>query len=135
MPYVHLHNPVSYIHFSFHVDVLEGLGSKSVLPQCLMTSRHGAVRRARREYPIDTGLAHLVITLRVDKESHIGVQVPRGFADGTDLYTELARPIPTRNDIPSSSPLLGRPFRTGGMVLAMSGEERMKAEEVSRSSC
>lgn len=100
-----------------------------------MTSRHGAVRRTRREYPIDTGLAHLVITFRVDKESHIGVQVPRGLADGTDLYTGLTRPISTSNDIPSSSPLLGRPFRTGGMILAMSSEERMKAEEVSRSSC
>jgi hypothetical protein len=37
------------------------------------------------EDAVDARLAHLVVALRVHEELHVGVQVPRRFADGANV--------------------------------------------------
>lgn len=86
----HLHHSAPNVNLPLHVDILERLLPKSILPQCLVTPCHGTIRGTRREYPVDAGLAHLVIAFRVNEEPHVWVQVSRGLADGADLWEQLA---------------------------------------------
>jgi hypothetical protein len=85
----HVHHAPPDIHFSLNADILKGLLAEAVLAKGLATSGDGAASRARRENSVDTRLAHLVVALRVDEESHVRVEIPRGLADGADFYHKI----------------------------------------------
>lgn len=81
-----MHHAPADIHFSLNSDILKGLLAEAVLAKGFATSSDGAASWTRRENSIDTRLAHLVVALRVDEESHVRVEIPRRLADGADLY-------------------------------------------------
>ena len=83
---LHVHHAPPDIHFSLNADILKGLLAEAVLAEGLAASSDRAASWTRREDSVDARLAHLVVALRVDQESHVRVQIPRGLADGADLY-------------------------------------------------
>jgi hypothetical protein len=73
---LHVHHAPPNIHFSLNPNVLKGLLAEAVLSEGLAASCDGAASWTRREYSVDAGLAHLVVTFRVDEKSHVRVEIP-----------------------------------------------------------
>jgi hypothetical protein len=86
---IHVHHAPPDIHLSLNSNVLKGLLAKAVLAEGLAAPSDGAASGTRGEYSVHAGLAHLVVAFRVDEESHVRVEIPRGLADGADLYERL----------------------------------------------
>lgn len=84
-----MHHAPPDVHLSLNSNVLKGLLAKAVLAEGFAASSDGATSRARGENSVHAGLAHLVVAFWVDEESHVRVEIPRGLADGADLYERM----------------------------------------------
>lgn len=81
-----------------------------------MTPCNGTKRRTVREDAVNTRLAHLVVTFRVDQKAHVRIEVAFRFADGAVVCTPMSTYLEVSRKegaLPSSS---SRGFLVGSTV-------------------
>jgi len=67
------------------LEILERLLPELLLPYRTRTAGDGAGSWASGKYAIDARLAHLMVAYRTDEETHVLIEIARGFADGADI--------------------------------------------------
>ena len=77
--------PSSNINLPLYCNILKRLLSESLLSQGSSAARNRTRGRSLGEYPVDAGLAHLVVAFRVDEESHVWIKISRRLADGANV--------------------------------------------------
>ena len=73
------------VDLAFDLQVLERLPPEADLAEGAGAAGNGAGGRAVGEDAVDAGFAHFVVAFRVHEETHGGVEVAGGFADGADV--------------------------------------------------
>lgn len=73
------------VDFAFDLQVFKGLLPEPLFPEGAGAAGDGTGGGALGEDAVHARFAHFVIALRVHEESHFGVEVAGGFADGADV--------------------------------------------------
>lgn len=71
----HFGNPCPDIHLSLYSQIVECLVPKLVLPQRSLAPCNRTWSGTMAEYSVDAAFAHLMVTLGVDHEAHVLIEV------------------------------------------------------------